>query len=76
MAQIYGWPFGLTPRWRRTIDPHKQRAWATLEAAGRKLDPRRCRPKQRLAAGTAMQSNGVASELPLAVAAGAPSSPA
>eukprot|EP00887_Chlorella_sp_A99_P004781 scaffold4.g4781.t1 len=30
--RIYGWPLGLTPRWRRLVDPWKQAAW---DAAGR-----------------------------------------
>ncbi|EFN51042.1 hypothetical protein CHLNCDRAFT_141545 [Chlorella variabilis] len=28
--RIYGWPFHLTPKWRRFIDPYKNRAYGAL----------------------------------------------
>ncbi len=37
--QIYGWPLGLTPKWRRLVDPYKAAAWKLLQ---RCLGPLRC----------------------------------
>jgi len=30
-VQIYGWPFGLTPKWRAIVDPYKAAGWAALQ---------------------------------------------
>lgn len=47
MEKLYGWPFGLTPKWRRIIDPVKQAGWNALAAAAARLDCRRCGRRER-----------------------------
>lgn len=42
LPQIYGWPFGLTPRFRRRVDPWKEQARLAVAGAAAKLDCRRC----------------------------------
>ncbi|KAL4431929.1 hypothetical protein ABPG77_000196 [Micractinium sp. CCAP 211/92] len=39
VEKIYGWPLGLTPKWRRLVDPYKAAAWKLLQ---RCLGPLRC----------------------------------
>lgn len=36
-VQSYGWPFGLTPKWRRLVEPYKQAAWSVLARGAAKL---------------------------------------
>lgn len=71
MEQMYGWPFGLTPKWRRMVDPPKAAAKAALDrcidtlTCG-KLRSRRNTLKRR--SSTASDSDaGIHSELPLTV---------
>ena len=41
--QIYGWPFGLTPKWRAFIDPRRAAAGAVMRRWGAALAARpRC----------------------------------
>jgi hypothetical protein len=47
-VQLYGWPFGLTPKWRRLIEPYKQAAWGVLARGTAKLRCGRWRRKRSL----------------------------
>lgn len=37
LEKSYGWPFGLTPKWRRLVEPYKQAAWSVLARGAAKL---------------------------------------
>ncbi|KAL4853742.1 Nucleobase-ascorbate transporter 1 [Chlorella vulgaris] len=43
MERAYGWPFHLTPKWRRLVDPYKSAAWAALVRCGSLLSCSSCR---------------------------------
>lgn len=47
MERLYGWPLGLTPTFRRRVDPIKESAWRALARAAAILDCRRCWRVQR-----------------------------
>jgi hypothetical protein len=42
--QLYGWPFGLTPKWRRLVDPYKAAGWSVLVKGWEAVS---CGPKRR-----------------------------
>ena len=71
--QLYGWPFGLTPKWRRLADPVKQAGWDALAAAAARLDCRRwCGWRQGSARQPPPALPPAAAELPLATQLQAP----
>ncbi|KAL4459050.1 hypothetical protein ABPG75_013915 [Micractinium tetrahymenae] len=42
VEKIYGWPLGLTPKWRLLVDPYKAAAWSLLQRCLGKLRCRGC----------------------------------